>query len=193
MKITEHLDLLKKNMIKIIKLLFIFYILILTSACSKVRESAGVTRKSIDEFQVVENPPLVIPPDFNLVSPDLMQQKNIENVETELAQEILFGLESQKEIDEKQLSTMTQILSKANASNISNSIRDEIDQDFAQEKATEDIFQMKWEKEVDVLDAVAESKRIRNTIFNNQSFAEGETPIKKEKIKLKKRKRFIFF
>ena len=91
MKIIEYLDLQKKNMIKIkiINLLFISSIMILTSACSQVRESAGVTRKSIDEFQVVENPPLVIPPDFNLVSPDQLQQKNIENVETELAQEIM--------------------------------------------------------------------------------------------------------
>ena len=52
---------------------------------------------------------------------------------------------------------------------------------------------MQWEKEIDVLDAVEESKRLRNKLFNNQSFAEGEIPIKKEKIKLKKKKRFIFF
>ena len=63
---------------KIINLLLIFSFIVLIPACSKVRESAGVTRKSIDEFQVVESPPLVIPPDFDLVSPDQLQQKNIE-------------------------------------------------------------------------------------------------------------------
>ena len=36
----------------------------LLNACSSVRDSAGVSRKSIDEFQVIENPPLVIPPDY---------------------------------------------------------------------------------------------------------------------------------
>ena len=51
-------------------------------SCSKVRESAGVTRKSIDEFQSVENAPLVIPPDFNLTSPDKIQEKDIDDVET---------------------------------------------------------------------------------------------------------------
>ena len=33
--------------------------------CSKIRQSAGVTRKAPDEFQVIENPPLVIPPNYN--------------------------------------------------------------------------------------------------------------------------------
>ena len=49
--------------------------------------------KSPDEFQVIENPPLIIPPDYNLVPPDQLQEKNIENIEKELAEEILFGLE----------------------------------------------------------------------------------------------------
>lgn len=178
---------------RIVNLLLIFSFIIILPACSKVRESAGVTRRSIDEFTVVENPPLVIPPDFNLLPPDQLQQKNIENIESELAQEILFGLENENTDNAKQLSTMNQILLRANVSDVSDDIRDEIDQDFGQEKEMEDIFQMQWEKEVDVLDAVEESKRIRNTMFSNESFTEGEVPIKKEKIKLKKKKRFIFF
>ena len=36
-------------------------------------------------------------------------------------------------------------------------------------------------------------ERIRNQKFNNESIAEGEVSIKKEKIKVKKKKRFIFF
>ena len=72
-------------------------------SCSNIRESAGVTRKSIDEFQTIENPPLVIPPDFNLVNPDQLQQKNIDNVEKELAQEILFGLDEKEKNTKKQL------------------------------------------------------------------------------------------
>ena len=72
-----------------------------------------MTRKSIDEFQAIENPPLVIPPDFDLVAPDQLQQKNIDDVEKELAQEILFGLDEKKQNTEKQLSTMNEILSQA--------------------------------------------------------------------------------
>ena len=58
---------------------YFFLIFIITSlflsSCSKVRKSAGVTRKSLDEFQVVENPPLVIPPDFNLLPPEQLEKK----------------------------------------------------------------------------------------------------------------------
>ena len=64
----------------------------------KVRESAGVTRKSIDEFQAVENAPLVIPPDFNLISPDKIEEKDIDKAEKELAEQILFGLDSDNQI-----------------------------------------------------------------------------------------------
>ena len=64
---------------------------IFLNSCSSVRESAGVTRKSFDEYVVVENPPLVIPPDFDLIPPDQLEERNIDNVESELAKEILYG------------------------------------------------------------------------------------------------------
>ena len=59
---------------KIFYCCIIFLSLILNS-CSTLRESAGVTRKSVDEFTVIENPPLIIPPDFNLLPPDQLKEK----------------------------------------------------------------------------------------------------------------------
>ena len=88
---------------------------------------------------------------------------------------------------------MNQILSKTNAINTSNDIRDEINQEFYKEKNTKGIFQVNWENEVEVLDAVEESERIRNKKFQNKSIADGDILIKKEKIKVKKKKRFLFF
>ena len=76
---------------RIFLLLFIFLSLFLAS-CSQIRDSAGVNRKNIDEFKVVENPPLVIPPNFNLLPPEQLSEKNINDAEGELAKEILFGL-----------------------------------------------------------------------------------------------------
>ena len=178
---------------RIINLLLIFSFIILIPACNKVRESAGVTRRSIDEFEVVENPPLVIPPDFSLVPPDQLQQKNIDNIENELAQEILFGLNNNSVNNTKQLSTMNQILLNANATNVDDNIREEVDQNFYETKKTDTIFEMKWKNEIEVLDAVEESNRIRNNIFNNDSLTKGEVPIKKEKEVIKKKKRFFFF
>ena len=178
--------------IKLLNLIIIIIAIFLTS-CSSVRESAGVTRKSIDEFKAIENQPLIIPPNFNLADPDQLQQKNIENVEKELAQEILFGLDQKEQTIQKQTSTMNQILSKANTANISNDIRDEINQAFYKEKNTKGIFQINWENEEEVLEAVEESKRIRNKNFQNESITGGEIPIKKEKVTVKKKKRFLFF
>ncbi|MDC0057228.1 DUF3035 domain-containing protein [Alphaproteobacteria bacterium] len=171
----------------------IVLVVMMLNSCSKVRDSAGVTRKSIDEFEVIENPPLIIPPDFNLLPPDQLEEKNIDNIEKELAEEILFGLDENEIQTVKQLSIMNQILSKADASEVNSSIREEIDQEFAQEIKTDGIFQINWENEVEVLDAIKESERIRNKNFKGETIAEGEVPIKKEKIKIKKKKRFFFF
>jgi len=166
---------------------------IFLSSCSSVRESAGVTRKNLNEFVVIENPPLVIPPDFNLISPDNLEEKKISNLESELAQEILFGLDQDQENSDKKISTMDLILSNAKAFNVSPSIKDEIDESFANEIKTDGIFQINLENEIDVLDAVKESERIRNNRFDDLPITEGEIPIKKEIIKIKKKKRFILF
>ena len=176
---------------------YFFLIFIITSlflsSCSKVRKSAGVTRKSLDEFQVVENPPLVIPPDFNLLPPEQLEKKNIDDVETELAQEILFGLDENLENNEyKKLSIMNQILESTDANSIDSSIRNEIDEQFANEMNTDNIYQTEWESEIEVLDAIKESERIRNQLIQGKSIAEGETPTLITKTK-KKKKRFFFF
>ena len=176
--------------------LFNFVIIIfsiLLSSCSNLRESAGVTRKSVDEFQVIENQPLIIPPDFDLVDPDQLQQKNIEDVEKELAKEILFGLDETEQNTEKQLSTMNEILSQANATDVSKDIRAEFDQEFAQEKKTGNFFQIDWDNEEEVLDAVKESERIRDKSFQKEKISEEGVSTKTEKIKVKKKKRFFFF
>ena len=177
---------------KLFNLIIIIFAIFLCS-CSNIRESAGVTRKSIDEFQAIENPPLIIPPDFDLVDPDQLQQKNIEDVEKELAKEILFGLDETEQNTEKQLSTMNEILSQVNATDVSNDIRKEFDQEFAQEKKTDGVFQIDWDNEEEVLDAVKESERIRDKNFKGEKISEGEISTKTEKIKVKKKKRFFFF
>ena len=93
----------------------------------------------------MENPPLVIPPDFNLIPPDQLEEKNIQNVDNELAKEILFGLEDDEIQNQLQLSTMQQILSETDANDISASIREEIDQQFSQEIEANNIFQIDWD------------------------------------------------
>ena len=119
---------------KILILLLLSSVLVVS--CSKVRESAGVNRKNIDEFTVIENPPLVIPPDFNLLPPDQLEEKNLDKAESDLAKEIIFGLEGEINNDNSELSTMENILSESNADQTDDSIRNEIDEQFASEKGS---------------------------------------------------------
>ena len=172
---------------KIFISLFIFSLLFLVS-CSQIRESAGVNRKNIDEFKVVENPPLVIPPDLNLLPPDQLSEKNINNVEVELAKEILFGLDEETTDKKTSLSTMENIINQTDANEVDSSIRQEINEKFASEK---NIGSMNWENETEILDSIAESERLRNERLG--IVVEETADIPTTKIKNKKKKRFFFF
>jgi len=172
---------------KTILSLFLFSSVFLVS-CSQIRNSAGVNRKNIDEFKVVENPPLVIPPDFNLLPPDQLSEKDIDNVEGELAKEILFGLNQENENENVELSTMGSILNQTDASEINNSIRQEINEQFASEKQNDS---KTWDDETEILNSIAESERLRNESLGIDVEENKEVPT--VKIKNKKKKRFFFF
>jgi len=174
-----------KNILIIVLLSSLFIV-----SCSKVRESAGVNRKSMDEFAVIENPPLIIPPDFNLLPPDQLEEKNLENEESELAKEILFGLEEDTDTNNLELSTMENILNQSMAEGIDNSIREEIDEQFASEKKS---TSKSWDNEMEILDSIAESERLRNELLNDELKSNEEIPTVKVKDKSKKKKRFFFF
>ena len=172
------------------KIIILFLLLLIFNvSCSSIRESAGVNRKNIDEYKVVENPPLIIPPDFNLLPPEQLQQKNIDSVEGDLAKEILFGLDKENQRDDIVLSTMENIIDQTDADLIDDSIREEINEDFASEKNVKSKI---WNDEVEILDSIAESQRLRNKLLDNSSL-EDEIPKVKIKVKNKKKKRFFFF
>ena len=163
--------------------LFIIVIIITSlflASCNTVRNSAGVNRKVIDEYQVIENPPLVIPPNFNLLPPEQIESKSLEDTDSELAKEILFGLDDNNIKQSENNSLIDEIIKETKADKVDNSIRNEINEQFAGEKSTakdESIFTNN-----DQLD-----KAIENTEQRNNTDTTGD--VKKNK----KKKRFIFF
>tara|TARA_B100001057_G_scaffold362358_1_gene364897 strand:- start:198 stop:692 length:495 start_codon:yes stop_codon:yes gene_type:complete len=162
---------------KIISIVIVSNLILIS--CNTVRESAGVNRKNIDEYAVIENPPLVIPPDFNLMPPDQIEAKNIDDTEKELAKEILFGLEDQEIQSTGNNSLITEIIKETEADSISNDIRSTIDQNFAGIKSSiEDESNFKNEAELN--DAIEETKQLNNNEVNSEK-------------KDKKKKRFFFF
>ena len=164
---------------KKIFLVIITSILILSS-CGTVRDSAGVNRKVIDEYSIIENPPLVIPPDFNLLPPEQISSKDILDTDNELAKEILFGLEDTETLTESNTSLINEIINETEADEVDDSIRDTINEEFAGEKSSTDdetIFNNEDELNKAIIDT--EDKNSNNKNQNG----------KKEK----KKKRFFFF
>ena len=154
--------------------------ILILSSCGTVRDSAGVNRKVIDEYSVIENPPLVIPPDFNLLPPEQISSKDILDTDNELAKEILFGLEDTEILTESNTSLINEIINETEADEVDDSIRDSINEEFAGEKSSTDdetIFNNEDELNKAIIDT--EDKNSNNKNQNG----------KKEK----KKKRFFFF
>ena len=62
-------------------ILYIIALLGILSGCSNFKEKIGLVKYQPDEYQVVTNPSLDVPPDFNLYSPsELEAQKKSETV-----------------------------------------------------------------------------------------------------------------
>ncbi len=58
-------------------LTYVTLLLCLLTSCTSFKETVGLVKDQPDEYQVVSNPPLYIPPDFNVYSPEeIEEQKN---------------------------------------------------------------------------------------------------------------------
>ena len=158
-----------KNIIYLIIICSLFLI-----SCDSVRDSAGVNRKVIDEYRVVENPPLVIPPNFNLLPPEQLESKNIDNIDSELAKEILFGLEEKDQKNKSDNMLINEIINKTESEDMDENIRKTINEEFAGEKSSiNDETNFETEEEL--------NQAIENTKKRNKNKNE------------KKKKKFFFF
>ena len=158
-----------KNIIYLIIICSLFLI-----SCDSVRDSAGVNRKVIDEYRVVENPPLVIPPNFNLLPPEQLESKNIDNIDSELAKEILFGLEEKDEKNKTDNMLINEIINKTESEDMDENIRKTINEEFAGEKSSIN-DETNFETEEELNQAIENTKK-RNKNKNQ-----------------KKKKKFFFF
>jgi len=160
----------------LITIIFISFL----QSCNSVRESAGVNRKNIDEYQVIENPPLIIPPNFNLISPDQIETKTLEGTESKIAEQILFGLDNNEVNINKNEGLLNEIIEQTSQNDELNDIRNTIDNNFADEKNINDDVDFNNIEEVN--SAIEETNTKREKLTGEKS----------EKKKSKK-KRFIFF
>ena len=105
-------------------------------SCESVRDSAGVNRKVIDEYSVVESPPLIIPPNFDLLPPNQIESKNINDTDSELAKEILFGLDENEEENGDESTLIDKIIKETKADEVEDDIRQIIDNNSKEDQSS---------------------------------------------------------
>ena len=109
----------------------------------------------------------------------IARKKNV-NTDEELSKEILFGLNEETTTINSNVtsSALDSILEKSGSNEVSNDIRKDFDTDLAEITSTKGVFGgEKYMNEDEILDAAAESERIRDNIFNNKDILEGDIPI----------------
>src|ERR1700733_9706939 len=117
--------------------------LLALAACDSLREEAGLTKQSPDEFAVTTKAPLVVPPDFNLRPPAPGAAPTNQTDPTTSAETALYGA-SPEQVASSLPPTMSQgermLLANAHVENTDPTIRQEIASDGSNMRAGDDSF-----------------------------------------------------
>jgi len=103
------------------------------AGCSSLREAAGITKQSPDEFAVVTKAPLIVPPDFNLHPPSPGAAPLNQQDPTSAAQASLFNNNDPAQVAANMRGNFTpgerMLLAYAKAQNADPAIRGELQSD----------------------------------------------------------------
>ena len=166
------------------------------SACEGVRDQLGLNKQSPDEFRVISRAPLSLPPDFTLRPPEPGIPRPQEGTATQQARKAVFRLEQPKtqplneqvKADGRTLGELS-LLKAAGADQIDPGIRRTINLETQQLNAeSEDfidalIFWRDKETPGRVVDAAAETKRLRENAALGKAVTAGRTPTIERKSK----------
>ncbi len=164
-------------------------VILALSACEGLQEQFGFTKQSPDEFRVVSQAPLSLPPDFTLRPPRPGAVRPQEGTVTQQARSAIFRLEQPKAapmLDPVQNDGRTQgeraLLKAAGADGIDPEIRRMVDLETDrintenQEFIEALVFWREWRATGVVVDAAAEVRRLRENAALGKAVTEGETP-----------------
>lgn len=160
------------------------------SGCGDLKRAVGYEKAPPDEFQVVERAPLAMPPDFSLRPPAPGAVRPQEGSVRDQAKQALLGTRTITPISAQgRTQGDVALLKKAGGETIQPDIRILVNketQSLAEaDKSFTDklVFWRKPEAHGEAVDAVKESKRLRENQALGKAVTEGETPV------IKRRKR----
>lgn len=157
------------------------------ASCSGVGEKLGFGKQSPDEFAVVRNAPLTVPPDFALRPPQPGAPRPQEAAISDQAEATVFrgeeGAGSAAAANRPGSPGEHALLQEANATNTDPDIRRLVDREFSiyaqeQEGFFESMLFWRGEEEFGtVVDPEAEAQRLRENAALGRAPTEGETPV----------------
>lgn len=156
------------------------------SGCQGMKKQLGLAKSAPDEFAVVRNAPLTIPPDFSLRPPRPGAARPQEAPIREQAEDAVFrsARAATATIEQGPVESQGEsvLLQKAGAVDIDPDIRQIIDReysDFAREQDGFVDWVMFWRDEEalgTIVDAEAEAQRLKENAALGRAATEGETP-----------------
>lgn len=156
------------------------------SGCQGMKKQLGLAKTPPDEFAVVRNAPLTLPPDFTLRPPRPGAPRPQEAPIREQAEDSVFrsarAATATIEQDPVESRGESVLLEKAGAGDTDPEIRQIIDREFSDFAREQDGFVdwvMFWRDEEALgttVDAEAEAQRLRENAALGRAATEGETP-----------------
>ena len=131
----------RRPMQRVVYLAALAAVTVSLAGCDSLRQAAGLTKSSPDEFAVVTKAPLIIPPDYNLTPPKPGAAPTNQISPTQEAEGTLYGQSPPTSTAKGPLSSGEQeLLAKAGAAHSSNMIRQRIAADNKAMQAADDSF-----------------------------------------------------
>lgn len=157
------------------------------SGCESAKETLGVNQRQVpDEFAVIKQAPLTLPPDFNLRPPRPGAPRPQDRNADAAAKEVVTGLDSKSQTQDKTDNSFTSgeelLLQSAGADKADPNIRDDIDsaqRTFEKQNVpvAKRLFGLyEDEPPASIVDAKKERQRIKENIDSGEPITKGETP-----------------
>ncbi len=160
---------------------------LLLVACGEIREDLGLGRTAPDEFAVVDQPPLSMPPDFDLRPPQPGAARPQSVDMKQRAEDVVFGGNKDAAATADAAATPSDaekaLLEKTGADKAPTDIRQTVDREAAEKVVSSPHLVdslLFWKHELPagtVVDAPAEAARIKDAKEKNENIGQGQTPV----------------